>query len=150
MARRFRFRLQTLLKVRQLREREAQRKVAGKRAAIARLDQLDEQTGVEISRQQAALLGGQECAQLDALELQRGRAWIAYLRKTIGLRQPQRVELQQQLQQLQDQLRTARTQTRIIEKLYQRRWDEYADNRKRREQADADELARQLHGFVPM
>ena len=51
MARRFEFRLQTLLEVRQLREREAKRSVATKSAEIARLDRLNEQTAVEILRQ---------------------------------------------------------------------------------------------------
>jgi hypothetical protein len=93
MARRFRFRLQTLLRVRQLREREAKRKVAAKQAEIARLDRLNEQTTEEILRQQEALLAGQRQGQLDPLALQRGRAWIAYLRKTIAVRHLQRRQL---------------------------------------------------------
>jgi len=145
MAKRFTFRLQPLLDVRELHEREAKRRVAAKGAEIARLDQLNEQTVREILRQQEYLLAAQQTGQLNPLDLQRGRAWIAHLRKTIGVRQAQKAGLQEELRVLQEQLREARTQTRIIEKLRQRRWNEYADRRDKQEQAAADELAQQLH-----
>jgi len=146
MARRFQFRLQTLLKVRQLREREAKRRVAAKRGEIARVDELRRQTSAELTRQQEALLGEQLQGHLDTLALQRGRAWIAHLRKTIVALQARRAALLSELEQLQSELRVARTQTRIIEKLRERRWQAYARARARREQAEADELARQLQG----
>lgn len=148
MAKRFRFRLQTLLRVRQLREREAKRKVAAQRAEIARLDRLNEQTAAEIARQQADLLSAQQQGLLDPLALQRGHAWIAYLRRTIVTRQVHRAAQLEQLQQLQAAWREARTQMRIIEKLRERRWQEYAHDRQRREQATADELAQQLQGYA--
>ncbi len=144
MAKRFRFRLDTLLKVRRLREREAKRKVAAKRAEIARLDRLDQQTAWEISRSQAALRESQQQGSLDLETLARGRAWIGYLRKTAVERQTLRAALVKELEQLQSEWRQARTQMRILEKLRQRRWDEYVRRRKRREQAEADELAQQL------
>jgi flagellar export protein FliJ len=145
MARRFAFRLETLLRVRQLREREAKRKVAAKRAEIALLDRLDRQTAEEISRQQADLLAGQRDGRLDPLALQRGRAWLGHLRRMVALRQVQRVDLVRQWQQLQAAWHAARTQARIIEKLRERRWAEYQHDRARQEQAAADELAQQLH-----
>lgn len=147
MAKRFHFRLQTLLEVRQLREREAKRRVAAKSAEIARVDLLNSQTRSAIASQQEALLTAQQQGRLDPLELQRGRAWIAYLRRTIATRLGQRAALEQELRTLQDELRDARTQTRIIEKLRERRWNEYTHARARREQAEADELARQLQGL---
>ncbi len=146
MARRFRFRLQTLLKVRRLREREAKRKVAAQRAVIARLDRLNEQTSTEILQQQDVLMYGQQQGRLDPAALQRGRAWIAYLRKTMSLRLLQRAELLDQLHRLQAEFQAARTQSRIIEKLRERRWSEYVRDRERRDQAAADELAQQLLG----
>ena len=145
MARRFQFQLETMLRVRQLREREAKRKVAAKRAEIALVDRLNTQTVEEISRQQAALLAGQREGRLDPLTLQRGRAWIGHLRRTIGQRHVQRAELLAQWQELQAAWHAARTQARIIEKLRERRWEEYVHDRERKEQAAADELAQQLH-----
>jgi flagellar FliJ protein len=144
VAKRFRFRLDTLLKVRRLREREAKRKVAAKHAEIARLDRLDQQTAREILKSQAALRHSQQPGSLDLETLARGRAWIGYLRKTAVERQALRATLVRELEQLQSQWREARTQTRILEKLRQRRWDEYVRRRQRREQGEADELAQQL------
>lgn len=145
MAKRFRFRLQTLLRVRQLREREAKRKVAAGRAEIARLDRLDQQTALEISRQQAALLAAQRGDHQDPLALQRGRAWIGHLRRTATLRQIRREKLQEQLAGLQQAWRVARTQMKAIEKLRERRWEEHQKDARRRERAALDELAQQLH-----
>ena len=145
MAKRFRFRLETLLKVRTLREREAQRNVAAKRAELARLDQLDGLTTTEISRQQAALLAAQQEGGLDPVGLQRGRAWIGHLRKTITLRQIQRQTLLEQLAERQQQWREARKQMRVIEKLRERRWNEHRKDEQRRERAALDELAQQMH-----
>lgn len=147
MARRFRFPLETLLKVRRLREREAKRKLAAQRAAIARLDQLDEATRAEIASRQQILLGVQRQVQLEPQELTRGWAWIAHLRRTIVQRQLQREEMLTVLDTLQNEFREARRQTRVIEKLRERRWQQYLHDRQRREQADADELAQQLHSM---
>ena len=147
MARRFQFRLETLLRVRQLRERAAKRKVAAKRAESALVDRLNEQTAAEIARQQEALLSGQRQGRLDPLTLQRGRAWVAHLRRTIALRHVQRAELLAQWQEFQAAWHAARTQARIVETLRARRWEEYVHDRQRKEQAAADELAQQLHGY---
>ena len=145
MAKRFHFPLQTLLRVRQLHEREAKRKVATKRAEVARIEQLIVQTGDEIVRQQEAL-ASQQKGRLDPLTLQRGRAWVTYLRQTLARQHGQRAALTEELRVLQATLRAVRTQARIIEKLRERRWREYVRDRNRQEQAAADELAQQLHG----
>lgn len=147
MAKRFRFRLDTLLKVRTLREREAMRRVATQRAEIARLDLADRQTRDAIAAQHRALLLHQQTTRVDPTTLQRGRAWIAHLRKTMVLRELERAKLQQRLTAFQDKLRQARTDKRIIEKLRERREQEHVRDQARREQAAAEELARQLHAF---
>ena len=147
MARRFHFPLETLLRVRELREREAKRKVAAQHAEIARLDQLNQATQQEIFAQQAALLQEQQQGHLSASGLVRGRAWIVHLRNAIAQREAQRLEMVKTLEQLQAEFRAARQQTRIIEKLRERRWAEYLRDRNRREQAAAEELAQQLHSY---
>ena len=144
MAKRFRFSLETLLRVRDVREREATRKVGLKQAEIARLDQLNRQTADEISVRQRALRQQQQGA-LTPENLVRERAWIAYLWRTIVERQTQRAALVSELRELQEAWRQARKQKRIIEKLRERRWQQYFKDRKRHEQAESDELARQLH-----
>jgi flagellar FliJ protein len=147
VAKRFEFRLQTLLRVRELREREAKRKVGAKQAEIARIDQLNQQTADEIARCQDDLRARQRAAVLAPDQLTRERAWIAYLRRTVVERQALRARRRAELDMLRDELRQARMQRRIIEKLRERRWAEYAKDRQRREQAEADELAQQLHTF---
>jgi flagellar FliJ protein len=145
VAKRFQFRLQTLLRVRELREREAKRKVGAKLAEIARLDQLNHQAAEEIAQHHDVLRAHQQRRILASDVLVCERAWIAHLRGTIARRQTTRAELVRQLEELQEELRRARTQKRIIEKLRERRWEEYVTDRKRREQAESDELAQQLH-----
>ncbi len=144
MARRFRFRLEAVLDVRRLREREAQRGVAEQRAAIARLDQLNEQTIAAIAVEQEALRGRQAGGAVQPLALAQSRAWIAHLRNTIVQRQPLRAQHVTRLAEALEKLRQARVQTRTIEKLRDRRWSEYRRQRDRREQAQMDELARQM------
>lgn len=149
MARRFRFQLETLLRVRQLREREARRKLAARRAEIARLDRLIRQTADEIALQQSALLREQEQPQPDPLLLTRGRGWIGHLRHTVAQRQALRAALVTDMTQLQAAWREARMQMRVIEKLRERRWEEHQHARFLRDQSAADELAQHLHVYEP-
>lgn len=144
LAKRFRFRLETLLRVRELREREAKRSVAGKQAEIAQLDQFDEQAAAEIVRHHQTLRARQETAQLDPQALARERAWIAHLRRMIAQRRVLRAEKLEELAGLQRGLREARTRTRILEKLRSRRYEDHRRKTKRLEQRESDELARRL------
>ena len=148
MARRFRFRLETLLKVRELREREEKRKVASKRAEIARLDRANERADDEILLQQSKLLESQRRGRLDPEAVRSTRAWITVLRSSIVHRQSQKAHWTDELEQLQAVYREARKQTRMIQKLRERRYREHVKQRDKRDMADADELAQQLHVFV--
>ncbi|MGE0480462.1 MAG: flagellar export protein FliJ [Phycisphaerae bacterium] len=147
MPKRFHFRLETVLSVRRLRERQAQRKLAAQQAEIARLDQLDRQTLAEISRQQERLRAAQQSPHADPADWTRARAWIAHLRRTLGERQVARRQMLAAVEQLRAEWRAARVQVKIIEKLRERRWGDYVRDRDRREQAEHDELARRLQGF---
>jgi flagellar FliJ protein len=144
VARQFHFSLETLLRVRDIREREAKRKVGLKQAEIARLDQLNRQTTEEIATRQTSLRQHQR-GTFTPEELVRERAWIAYLRRTIVERQARRGELVTELEELRNAWHQARMRKRIIEKLRERRWEQYAKERRRGEQDEADELARHLH-----
>jgi flagellar export protein FliJ len=147
MARRFQFRLDALLRVRQLREREAKRRLSATAAEIALLDRLDQQTHRMIERQERQLLEMQQGGRLDAAALVRVRAWIAHLRATILQRRQLREPLLAGLKQLQEQLRRARIETKTIEKLRERRRAQYRRDLARDQQAAADELARNMHTF---
>ncbi len=143
--RRFHFPLQTVLRVRELHEREAQRKLAMQSAEIAQLDRLNSQTREEIAAQQSDLRALQQRGSLDPSELTRRRAWIGHLGRTVSQREVLRAQMVAKRDQLQAEFVAARKATRTIEKLRERRWTEYATQRRKQEQALADELAQQLH-----
>jgi flagellar export protein FliJ len=148
--RRFQFTLQTLLELRELREREARRRVAAQHARIAELDRQDRLAAQAIERQQQGLLDAQSAGVLDPLSLQRGHAWIAHLRKTIAQRRVQRDALSATLRELRDAWHAARRDAQAIQKLRERRLARHRKNLQRYEQAQADELARQLLDFQPV
>ena len=145
MAKRFRFRLETLLRVRRLNEREAKRKVAAKQAEIARIDEVSRQARREILTQAGVLRTEQSREKLNVAALSTRRSWIAHLKRMMLLHKQMRMEREDELKRLAGALSRARTQTQIVEKLRERRWAAYRKQRGRREQSESDELARQLH-----
>lgn len=144
MPRRFRFRLETVLRVRELREREAKRKVGAKMAEIAALDQLNQQAVTEIKKRQQDLGQSQQAEHLDTRELSSGRAWIAFLRRSIAQRQMTKSSLLTELEKLRAELVAARTQTRILEKLRERKHEIWKREGQLREQAEMDDVARRM------
>jgi flagellar export protein FliJ len=144
MAARFQFRLETLLRVRRLRERHATRNVASAQAEIARIDGHSAATRREILSAHEGLRGAQSSEQPNAADLSRGRAWISHLQHVLLQNGHMRSQQEQQLAQAQAELSRARTQTRIVEKLRERRRETYVKDRERREQTEQDDLARQL------
>lgn len=144
MARRFRFRLETVLRVRRIGEREAQRRVARKLREIARLDEQNRRTVDQIRQAWEELRGAQRGGRIDPLELARGRAWLAHLRRLVQQRTAHRARLSAELAGLQRELREARIRSRMLETLRERRWNEYRSAAQRREQAELDETARDL------
>lgn len=145
MARRFQFSLQTLLRVRELREREARRRLGAKHAELAQVEGLVESTHRQIAAQQDAQRAAQHVGALDAAQLVRRRTWVAHLRRTLAEQQTHRAQLQRELAQLQAALAEARRQTKTIEKLRERRFEAWKRDASRAEQAQAEELAQQLH-----
>lgn len=144
MAKRFQFRLETLLRVRRLNEREAKRKVAAKQAEIARIDELSRQARREILSQENELRSEQSVGKLNVAALSTRRSWIAHLQRMLLLHKQMRLERRGELQTVSAELSRVRTQTQIVEKLRERRWGRYLKDRDRREQAESDEMARQL------
>lgn len=144
MARRFRFQLDTLLRVRQLRQREAERRLATRQADLLKLDQLRTQTADEIDACQQRLRQHQE-GRVDPRDLTGRQAWIMHLRRCLASAEQQRAAIQQELRELRQNVQVARTQTRMLEKLRERRADEHRRSVNHQQQAQAEEVARQLH-----
>ncbi len=145
MARRFVFALESLLRLRRLREEQAQRRVAEQRAELNQLAQLDRETEDAIRKQQAALLDAQQNEVLDRAGLAQGRTWIAHLQRMTALRDQHRKTILEKLQELEASWRHTRVERKAIEKLRERRQREHHDVAERREQETFDEVARRLH-----
>lgn len=144
MARRFRFRLDTLLRLRRMQERQAQRSVGAARAELAQAERLIRLTDEEIRRQQGALRVEQGGAAPRALTIVRGQAWIAHLRRMSLQQHAMRAAAAQALEQALRRLVEARTRTRTVEKLREQRLDEFRTRIEKREDARLDDLARQM------
>ncbi len=144
MAKRFRFRLETLLRIRRLNEREAQRKVAAKQAEIARIDEFSRQARREILSQEDELRKEQSRGRLNVAALSTRRSWIAHLQRMILLHKHLRREREDELKAVVEDLGRTRTQTQVVQKLRERRWSEYRKQRDRHEQSELDELVRQM------
>ena len=142
--RRFQFRLETVLDVRRLREREAQRAVAARRLELTRIERLNRETQAAIAAQQDALRDAQQTGALQPASLALGRAWIAHLRNTLMQGEAVRRDFAARLSVAVEALRQARVQTKTIEKLRERRLSEHKRETRIREQSAADEMARQL------
>lgn len=144
MPRQFQFSLQSVLRVRETHEREAKRRVGAKLAEIARVDARLHELEAAIAGAQAKLREEQQESGLDVATLTLERAWIAHLRRGVAQEGRQRALLQQELAPLQAAMRLARQQTRMIEKLRERRWSEHVHGEAVREQRELDDLAREL------
>lgn len=148
MPARFRFRLETLLRLRRVQQRQAQRSVGAAQAEVAHAERLIALTEAEIRRQQAELRdaqhGAPDRATLEAQSLIRGRAWIVHLRRMSLQQQEMRADAQRRLGDALRALTAARTQTRIVEKLRERRLAEFRASAERRTDAALDELAQRM------
>lgn len=144
MAKAFRFRLDTLMRVREIREREAKRRVGAKRAEIARVEAAIRETGEEITRASGGLSAAQQKPALDVAELARERSWIAHLQRIVQQQTALRAALEQDHRGLLEEMRQAHVQLRIIQKLRERRWAAHQHEQTLREMGESDELARNL------
>lgn len=149
MARGFTFRLETLLRVRAVRERDVRRRLATERAELALLNRADDEAQTAIRSQQNSLLGLQtgmaiQSGTIRPIELARGRAWIAHLQRDMAERALLRQQRERRILEVQNELREARQQTKMIEKLRERRWGDFAQDRRRREQRETDDVGQQL------
>lgn len=138
--------------MRRLREKEARRAVVAKRGEIVRMD--DEQRRIHADIE-AALLRLRELAHTDLFDpsaVSRCRAWVAQRRAASAELDGRRAARMQELERLQAAWRDARSAHRVIEKLREKRWQEYIRARAGQEQREADELAQQLqfHGRMEL
>ncbi|MGE3180876.1 MAG: flagellar export protein FliJ [Phycisphaerae bacterium] len=148
MAKRFHFRLQPLLRAREIRAQECERALAEILTRIADLDELDREADVEIAQQRdfAATIAG---AVLSPVDMIRRRAWVGHLQRLKMERAQMRQDLQAKAARAREKYISARRATRVLEKLRERGLEEYRHALRRREQARMDEVAQQLQFVQP-
>jgi len=141
MAKRFRFRLDTMLKIRRQREDQHKRIVAER---IRQITQVREQIAAierQIQEEIEAIRTGQGARTIDIQQLMRHRHWLGHLNKG-GLEAESRLRfLEARLAQERAVLAEAVKQRRILEKLKERQWERYRKEEDRSEIRESDEQA---------
>ncbi len=147
MAKRFRFRLAPVLRLRQQKADQAKRVVAER---LRRIVQVRREIGIlqdRIGQQVSAMRAGPATGLLNVGEVARHRHWLTHLQRglleaTAGVRQ-----LEAQLAQERAALTEATKEVRIMETLKDRQQTRYYYELSRQETAEADELSTQRYVY---
>jgi len=146
MAKRFRFRLETLLRIRRHHEDLARQQVARRLGEVAEADRRIARLQEQIAEHVRALRAGPMVGPLDVAALTRSRFWLTHLRHGMWQTAGQRRELSGQLDADRTALQEAHRQTRVIESLRERRKRQYDYEVARTERIENDEIG--LNQFV--
>jgi flagellar protein FliJ len=137
----FRFRLQTLLKLRQQQEDQKQRVVG------ALLTELNEQQRQALEMAAAVRAEGDRLREQHArgaIDLEWAshyRRYVTYMQQAINKRIEAVAQIQQRLARARQELAEAAKQTKILEKLRDRRKNRYDLELRRQDQREQDEIA---------
>jgi flagellar FliJ protein len=141
MAKRFTFRLDTLLKIRQQREDEQKRVVAERLRQIGQVrDQLDALQN-QIRDETDAIRSGQAGGVIDIQQVMRHRSWLGHLHCGVLEAEARERFLEARLAQERVVLAEAVKQRRILAKLKERQFERYQRDEQKRETRESDELA---------
>lgn len=141
MSRRFTFRFEPLLRLREQREDEQKRVVASRLGEIRRLQER-RQTLIGQIKQQTDLTRDSlrnEAVDLDRLKL--SRHWMIRLRRGVLETEAEIAAHRALLAQERTKLAEASKETKVLSSLKERRWKRLLAERERREQAELDEMS---------
>jgi flagellar FliJ protein len=134
--RRFRFRLQGLLRLRRLREREARRELAEALRALRQAEARCEAAQQALQHAEARVVQGRDAQELrwwaDAVEL---------CRQQLASAEAARAEAARRVDELWARFLQLRRDRKVVEQVRERRWRLHQREQARREQAQLDELA---------
>lgn len=141
MGRRFIFRFDTMLKIRQQREDEKKRVVAARLREISGVQ--DQIRSIESQREHEvrAMRATQMSGRIDLQQAIRRRHWLGHLHKRRLEADAHRRVLEARLAQERAVLAEAAKDRRILEKLKERQWEHYRSQQERIELKSADEMA---------
>lgn len=140
MAKRFTFRFETMLRIRQQREDEHKRIVANRLRAIRELKNHMASLDKQIHEELQAIRVGQQPGTIDMQQVIRHRHWLGCLHKGVLEGQARMRFLEAELVRERAALAEAAKQRRILEKLKERRLEQHRRERDRLEVAAADDL----------
>jgi len=141
MAKRFVFRLETLLRIRQQREERHQRIVAGRLRQIQQAQRQITDLERQMRAGQEAIRAGQRPGRIDLQQALHYRHWIGHLHKNVLETQGHLGYLEAELVRERVALAEAARQRKILDKLKERQWQRYRRGEDRREVNEADEMA---------
>lgn len=148
MAKRFRFRLETLLKLRRQREERCRRAVADRQRAIQELQDRRNRLERLLLQQGRALRDSLSRPRLDLDDLKLSRHGLVRLREGI-MQTDAEIALQQAvLAQERDALRTAHQEAKVLDTLKDRQYAAHVAQLQRAEASEQEEMSvlRRLHG----
>lgn len=144
MAKKYSFRLQTVLRLRKTTEDECRRRVADRLRAIARAEsevrRLEEQHEWEVDRSRTEQLS----PGMDVLTVRRRRGYMGHLRRRAHACEAHIRSLQERLEQEQRASAQASKEVKALEKLRDRQWERYRAGQLRAERAEEDEIGQQM------
>ncbi len=144
MAKKFTFRLETVLRLRRTTEDACRRRVAERLREIARVEsdvrRLDEQFHWELDRSRV----DQQSPEMDVMTVRRRRSYMGHLQRRISGCEAQIDALRKQLEEDQKALAHASKEVKLLEKLRDRQWARQREIERRAERAEEDEVGQQV------
>ena len=145
MAKRFTFRLETVLRLRRRTFEEAQRVVATRLRAVGREQAMVEATGVQVREQTAQRRSVQTARRLDVGAVRGHRAYVMFLHRRIGEGEQRIRQHEEKLESERAAMIQASVAVKALEKLKERRRARHLEEVKRQEAAEHNEIALQMH-----
>lgn len=140
MAKRFVFRLETLLKVRRQREERQKRVVAERLRQISRVRTEIDTLQERITEQVGAMRAEVSRPSIDVVSVVRNRHWLSHLHQGRLAAESHLHVLEARLAQERAVLAQASREKKVLEKLKERQHDRYNRELERKELNEADEL----------
>lgn len=144
MARRFRFKLEVVERLRRQRVDAQRRMVATKLRALARMEDRMAQLNQQLRETVEQTRWAQQRPSLDLVSLRGQQYFKARLHREIMQADLERVDVLAELQQERTRLSDASKQLKVIEKLRERQWRRHKEAVRRENQAESDEAATQM------
>jgi len=141
MAKRYTFRFETLLRLRQQREEQQHRVVAQRLAGIRRLQDRRQTLLRRIDEQTSMTRGTLQDRTIDVDLLKLGRHWLIRLRRGVLETDAELAAQKALLAQERVNLSEAAKQRKILSRLKDRRRDRHIADETRRQQAELDEMS---------